>query len=125
MSVISPDNTITIALSSKDRHASADWYKNMLGFELRYHADAVGWSEIQTNTPGVTIGLGERQEPNTGNATPVFGVADVAAARKSLEAAGVKFEGDTITIDNMVSLASLTDLDGNALMLAQVLTKAG
>ena len=77
MSVISLDKTITIALSVKDRHASADWYGTMLGFATIHHADEAGWSELQTNTTGVIIGLGEHTEPAPGNCVPVFGVADL------------------------------------------------
>ena len=50
MSLIELNDTITIALSVKDRHVSAKWYKDMLGFESLYHADEAGWSELQTNT---------------------------------------------------------------------------
>jgi catechol-2,3-dioxygenase len=63
MSLISLQETITISLSVSDRHASAEWYKSMLGFDTIYHADDAGWSEIQTNTSGVTIGLGEHDLP--------------------------------------------------------------
>lgn len=67
MSLVSVDQTITIAMSVKDRHASAKWYETMLGFELLYHADDAGWTELRTNTPGVVIGLGEHncQHPAT------------------------------------------------------------
>ena len=34
MPVVSLDNTITLALSVRDRHASADRYAQKLGFEL-------------------------------------------------------------------------------------------
>ncbi|QHQ35949.1 VOC family protein [Algicella marina] len=122
MSVISPDNTITIALSVRDRHASADWYGNMLGFDLSYHMDEAGWSEVRTNTPGVTLGLGEQAEPAPGNTVPVFGIADITAARTALEAEGVRFDGETITVEGMVSTATFYDPDGNALMLAQDLS---
>ena len=50
MSLITLEKTITIALSVKDRHASADWYQSMLGFDVIYHADEAGWSELQTKT---------------------------------------------------------------------------
>ncbi len=123
MSVISLDNTITLALSVRDRHASADWYGKMLGFELLYHMDEAGWSELQTNTEGVTLGLGEQSEPSPGNTVPVFGVADIAGARTALEEAGVSFDGETETIEGMVSTATFYDPDKNALMLAQDLTK--
>ena len=123
MSVITLDATITIALSVSDRHKTAQWFQDMLGFELMYHADEAGWSEVATNTPGVTIGFGEQAKPQPGNAVPVFGTADIAAARKALEDAGVKFDGPTDTVPEMVSTATFYDPDGNALMLAQDLTK--
>ena len=123
MSVVSLDNTITLALSVRDRHASADWYAANLGFELLFHMDEVGWSEMATRTEGVTLGLGEQSEPAPGNTVPVFGVADIAVARSALEKAGVKFDGATETIEGMVSTATFYDPDGNALMLAQDLSK--
>ena len=122
MSIVTLDKTITIAISVKDRHASAAWYEEKLGFTLLYHLDEAGWSELKTMTDGVTLGMGEQVEPKPGNSVPVFGIADINAGRKCLEAAGVKFDGDTEVIDGMVSTATFYDPDGNALMLAQDLT---
>ena len=34
MPIVSLDNTITIAISVRDRHASAQWYNEKLGFEV-------------------------------------------------------------------------------------------
>ncbi|KIN62326.1 Glyoxalase family protein [Sulfitobacter noctilucicola] len=122
MSVVTLDETITFALSVKDRHASAAWYSDMLGFTLKMHIDEAGWSELETMTKGVTIGLGEQAEPAPGNAVPVFGVADITVARTALEQAGVRFDGPTDTMEGMVSLATFYDPDGNALMMAQDLS---
>lgn len=122
MSLISLDNTITIALTVTDRHASAGWYQEMLGFETAYHADEAGWSELQTRTPGVTLGLGEQARPAPGNCVPVFGIADLDGARAKLEQANVRFDGDTEVIEGMVKTATFYDPDGNALMLAEDLT---
>lgn len=122
MSLISLDTNITFSMSVTDRHASADWYAAMLGFDLIYHADDVGWSELGTNTAGVTIGLGEHTEPAPGNCVPVFGIADLDSARQKLEQAHVRFDGETIVVDGMVKTATFYDPDGNALMLAQDLT---
>lgn len=123
MPVVSLDNTITLALSVRDRHVSAEWYEKTLGFKLLYHLDDAGWSEMQTNTEGVTLGLGEQAEPAPGNTVPVFGVADIAVARAALEGVDVKFDGETETVEGMVSTATFFDPDGNALMLAQDLSK--
>lgn len=122
MSVVSPDDKITISLSVKDRHVSAAWYGSMLGFQTIYHADEAGWSELQTNTAGVTIGLGEHTKPTPGNCVPVFGIGDLDTARQKLEQANVKFDGDTVVVDGMVKLATFYDPDGNALMLAEDLS---
>lgn len=124
MSLITSEKTITIALSVKDRHASADWYQSMLGFDVIYHADDAGWSELQTKTDGVTIGLGEHTKPAPGNCVPVFGIADLDVSRAKLENANVKFDGETDVVEGMVKTATFYDPDGNALMLAQDLTNA-
>ena len=123
MSLVSLDNTITIALSVTDRHASAAWYKSMLGFDTLYHIDEAGWSELQTNTAGVTIGLGEHTKPAPGNCVPVFGTPDLDSARQKLEQAKVKFDGETDVVEGIVKTATFYDPDGNALMLAQDLRK--
>jgi predicted enzyme related to lactoylglutathione lyase len=87
--------------------------------------DEAGWSEIETRTPSVTIGLGEQAEPAPGNSVPVFGVADIGVARAAMEGAGVRFDGPTDVVDGMVSTATFYDPDGNALMLAQDLSGQG
>ena len=122
MALISLENTITIALSVKDRHASAAWYRDMLGFEPLYHADEAGWSELQTNTAGVTLGLGEHTDPAPGNCVPVFGITDLEKARQRLEEASVRFDGETEVVEGMVKTATFYDPDGNALMLAEDLS---
>lgn len=124
MPLVDLENTITLALSVSDRHASAAWYAQTLGFELLYHADEAGWSELSTLTPGVTIGLGEQAAPAPGNSVPVFGIQDLDAARAKMEATGIKFDGETVTEEGMVKIATFFDPDGNALMLAQDLTGA-
>lgn len=122
MALVSVLPTITLAISVRDRQASAQWFADKLGFEVLYHADEAGWTELKTMTEGVTLGLGEQTEPAPGNSIPVFGIADIAAARSALEGAGVKFDGPTETIEGMVSLATFYDPDNNAFMLAQDLS---
>jgi hypothetical protein len=73
MPAISLDNTITLAISARDRHRSAKWHSDVLGFNLLHHMNEAGWSEMATKTDGVTLGLGEQTEPSPGNTVPVFG----------------------------------------------------
>ncbi len=119
MALAALTNVITLSISVSDRHASAAWFKEKLGFELRYHIDEAGWSELSTKTEGVILGLGEQSEPKPGNCVPVFGVEDIDTARAALEAADVTFDGPTQVIPEMVKLATFYDPDNNAFMLAQ------
>lgn len=122
MALAALTNIITLSISVSDRHASAAWFKEKLGFELRYHIDEAGWSELETKTEGVILGMGEQSEPKPGNCVPVFGVDDIDTARSALEAADVKFDGPTQVIPEMVKLATFYDPDDNAFMLAEDLS---
>ncbi len=108
---------ISVGVSQLDR--SIEWYRDLLGFELSYKLDEYGWCELKTPYPGIFIGLGQSEEVKPGTTTPTFGVKDIAAARKHLEAHDVRFDGDTYEIDGMVKLATFYDPDGNSYMLAQ------
>ena len=122
MSTIKIKKELTIALSVKNRKEASSWYQKHLGFEETVVIDEAGWTEMDTTIPGVTIGLGDAEEATPGNCVPVFGVDNINAARASLEAQSIKFDGDTITMEGMVSIATFYDLDGNALMIAEDLT---
>jgi predicted enzyme related to lactoylglutathione lyase len=114
------DGGLTASMGVRDLDAAISWYGSVLGFSLLYRADEMGWCEMQTETPNVRVGLSqvERVEPK-GGATLTFGVKDIASARKRLEASRVRFDGETMTIPGMVSLATFYDPDGNKLMLYQ------
>jgi len=124
MPTIKPDSTITIALSVTDRSASAAWYKRHLGFDELFSADEAGWTELATNTPGVSIGLGDAEVVNAGSTMPVFGVPSFDSARAALEAEGIQFDGDTIEVEGMVKVAAFFDPDGNTLMIAEDLSQS-
>ncbi|MBX2835670.1 MAG: VOC family protein [Gammaproteobacteria bacterium] len=122
MATVKLKNELTLALSVKNRAQSADWYTKHLGFEVSMAIDEAGWTEMTTHMPGVILGLGDTDEVNPGNCVPVFGVDNVASAREALESESIQFDGDTMTIEGMVSLATFYDPDGNAIMLAEDLT---
>lgn len=119
------DGGLTCSFSVSDLDRSIAWYKDHLGFELLYRVDEMGWCELRTSVERVAIGLSQTENPEVkGGATLTFGVQDVAGARASLEDLGVRFDGDTITVPDMVSLATFFDPDGNKLMLYQDLASA-
>lgn len=112
---------LTVSMPVSDLDKSIDWYKKVLGFELQYRMDDIGWCELVSPVADVNMGLSVVEKPNPGGATPTFGVKDIDAARKSLEANGVRIDGDIVTIENMVSLLTFYDADDNALMFFQML----
>jgi predicted enzyme related to lactoylglutathione lyase len=68
----------------------------------------------------MALGLSEiGQGVQPGHTVISFGVADVAALRKTYEDAGVLFDGPTLEIPRVSKMASFKDPDGNRLVLYQ------
>jgi catechol 2,3-dioxygenase-like lactoylglutathione lyase family enzyme len=117
------DGNLTCALECADLAASVAWYAEVLGFEVLYVMEEMAWAELRSPVSGVTVGLGQVESPGTrGGATLTWGSRDVHAHRASLEALGVRFDGETQTIPGMVRLATFFDPDGNRHMLAEDLS---
>jgi CreA protein len=112
---------VTISVNVKDIDRAIDWYREAFGFELIYRLDDWGWCELSTPLAGVHVGLGQTADPIEAATAPYFSVADVEAAKKHLESAGARFEGDVHEVEGMVRLASFKDPDGNPFGLAQSL----
>jgi len=107
-----------------DMEKSIAWCRDVLGFEMLYKVDDIGWCELATTIPGVTVGLSQVESPETkGGTTLTFSVADIDKARAMLEASKVRFDGATMTIPELVRLATFFDPDGNKFMLSQSLQK--
>lgn len=115
-----PRSALPLRLTSLD--TSIDWYQSVLGFNLLYRADEIGWCELSTHMAGVNVGLSENREvAQGGGATNVWGVTDIEAAKARLDAHGVRLDGDIQTIPDLVKLLTFYDPDGNAMMLSQSL----
>lgn len=115
------DGGLTVSMPVADLDRAIGWYQDVLGFELQYRMDDIGWCEMVSPVANVTVGLSDVESPNPGGATPTFGVKDIMAAKASLEANSVRIDGDVITIENMVMFLSFFDADDNALMFFQLL----
>ncbi|MEM9208186.1 MAG: VOC family protein [Pseudomonadota bacterium] len=107
---------LTLSLSVTDMDRAVDWYQTVLGFELLYRMDDIGWCELATGVDKVNVGLSVTEEAQAGGATPTFGVADIKVARATLEQHGVRLDGDIMTIPDMVHLQTFYDPDDNSLM---------
>jgi predicted enzyme related to lactoylglutathione lyase len=83
----------------------------------------VGLGKLQSPVEGLLVGIGQSEDPvrEGRGATLTFAVADIDAARAHLEDAGVRFDGATRQVEDMVRLATFYDPDGNSLMLSQQL----
>ncbi len=113
---------LTCAVAVTDYARSLAWYRDVLGFEPLYRLDDLAWAELVTPLPGVTLGIGQSEQVQPeGGATLTFGVTDIDATRARLEGLGVRFDGETGQVGEMVRLATFYDPDGNTFMLAQVL----
>lgn len=118
------DGGLTCSLGCSDRKKSIAWYRDVLGFELLYDMDDIGWCELASPVNRVNVGLSSVEKVDTaGGATLTFGVRDIDSARKQLEEKGVRFDGPTREYPGMVKLAAFFDPDDNALMFYQDLSK--
>lgn len=113
---LSPELNIQLDVANLDR--SIEFYTTKLGFRMTERRDDLQFAHLETNVPGVEIGLGVVATPKPSGVTLNFSVKDVDASRKALEAAGVMFRGATVEIPGKVKLAGFTDPDGHSLRLA-------
>jgi CreA protein len=112
----------TAALGVSDYAASLAWYRDVLGFEIVFELETWKWAQLQSPVTGLLVGIGQSEEVTLGGgATLTFTVEDIDAARAYLEGEGVRFDGETSQVEDMVRLATFYDPSGNALMLAQQL----
>ncbi len=113
---------VVAQVAVSDFQRAVKWYGEKLGFEPDYVVEEMGWGELKTFIPGLTIGLNKSDEAKrSDNVVLVMNVKDIEAARASLEGQGVAFDGPTEEIPGMVKLATFRDPDGNAFAFAQSL----
>jgi catechol 2,3-dioxygenase-like lactoylglutathione lyase family enzyme len=112
-----PTVVLQIGVANLDR--SIRFYHDTLGFKMVERRDDLQFAHVDTNVPGLQLGLSVGSvKSGTGAAIVNIGVADVAAARTLLESRGVAFNGPTQVIPGKVALAGFLDPDGNQLRLA-------
>ena len=115
---------LSASMGVSDMDATIAWYQKVLGFDLLFRDDDLGWCELSTGVPGVTVGLAQSENVTQGGgATNVWGVKDIVEAKTQLDAHRVKQDGDIQIVPDMVKLITFYDPDGNAMMFAQSLVK--
>ncbi|MER7243777.1 VOC family protein [Kribbella sp. NPDC000426] len=120
MGGIEYDGRAVCALDVSDLERAVQWYEQALGFEVVHRLESWGWAELSTPLPGISIGLGQVEEPKTdGGVVVTFGVRDIEKSRRHLESLDTRFDGETRQIADEVRLATFYDPDGNTFMLAE------
>jgi catechol 2,3-dioxygenase-like lactoylglutathione lyase family enzyme len=109
---------LTISVNVSDLQRSIDWYREVLGFAVEYRMDEIGWCELTTPFGAVNIGLSQTEDQRAGGTVPTFGVKDIAAALRHLEAQDVKRD-EIFDVQGMVKLLGFYDPDGNPWMFAE------
>jgi predicted enzyme related to lactoylglutathione lyase len=110
---------LTCSIDVGDLAKGVAWYRDVLGFDVLYEMKEMSWAELQTEVPGVTVGLNGSAPGMEGGATLVFGVKDIEAAKQILVERKVELKGDIQTIPDMVKLLVFKDPFGNKLMFSQ------
>lgn len=111
---------ITIAISVKDMKASVAWYEKVLGFSVIYAVEEMGWCEMATHMPNLSIGIGQTENPKPNESTtPTWGVNDIEKTRNAIEAHGVRFDGPIRDVSGLVKLTTFYDPDGNPWQLSE------
>jgi predicted enzyme related to lactoylglutathione lyase len=112
-----PSVVLQLGVASLDR--AIHFYQDTLGFKVSERRDDLQFAHVDTNVPGLQLGLSVGSATiGTGSAIVNISVADIAAARRVLELRGVAFTGPTQVIPGKVALAGFLDPDGNQLRLA-------
>jgi predicted enzyme related to lactoylglutathione lyase len=112
-----PGLLVQIGVANLDRAIA--FYTDILGFTMTERRNDLKFAHIDTNVPGLQIGLNEIPSPKgSGSIVLNISVTSVVSTRKQLEARGLKFRGETVIIPGKVALAEFADPDGNILRFA-------
>jgi predicted enzyme related to lactoylglutathione lyase len=107
-----------VAMPTHDVRASAEFYGETLGLHRSVYMPERHFAEFETGNLTLSVIDAEKMglEHHTMRHEVALHVEDVEAARKTLEARGVSFRGETLDT-GVCHMALFADPEGNALML--------
>jgi len=116
-------------ISVSDYAKAKKFFTEQLGLKVVSDAPEFGWVELQGSEGGFTLGVAQEQiksdediRPGS-NAIVTMTVADIAKARATLQAKGVRCIGDILEVPGHVKLALFADSDGNKFQLVEEVSK--
>jgi predicted enzyme related to lactoylglutathione lyase len=107
-----------VAVSTQDLDTAVRFYGETLGLPMSVHLQERNYAEFETGnlTLSVIDAAKMGMEHQVRGHEIALHVADVQAARQTLEARGVEFRGETFDT-GVCHMAMFSDPDGNRLML--------
>lgn len=109
---------LLVQIAVRDLDAACAFYGEVMGLKLESRNEPLKWAQFVLPT-GARLGVGEAQTvAGSGSVSVNISVQDIDAARRLLEARGVRFAGPTLEIPGVVRLADFSDPDGNRMRLA-------
>lgn len=108
----------TFDIQVRDRAEAIEWLGRVLDFEHLFTEESMNWAEVRSPVPGVTIGIEEIRDRPVRTSNIDFGVHNIEAARRAIEARGGEFVGETRDY-GPVLIARLRDPSGNMFNLFQ------
>jgi predicted enzyme related to lactoylglutathione lyase len=107
-----------VAVSTKDLDRTIAFYGTTLGLKMSVHLNERNYAEFETGNLTLSVIDAEKMgmEHQVRGHEIALHVADVQAARRTLESRGVTFKGDTLDT-GVCHMALFNDPDGNPLML--------
>jgi catechol 2,3-dioxygenase-like lactoylglutathione lyase family enzyme len=105
---------VEVVLYVRDMERATAFYRDLLRLELDYESDH--WTTFRTGACTLALHLAERREPGSGEPDPTFLVADAAAERERLAAAGVEVSEIREPVAGM-RVFDLRDPDGNRISI--------
>jgi CreA protein len=123
MEAVGPLDHVYYWVSDMDR--AVTFYEEVLGLRLR-RRDGSNWAEFEAGPARFALhGAIEGRPLRPGGATAVFRVADLDAARASLESRGAGFEDHVGEVEGLARFASFRDPDGNAIQIIEYSPERG
>lgn len=111
---------LVVSLPVHDLEKSIAWYQEVLGFQVALKLEDPLWCELSTENRSVRVGLAQVREVSSGDTVPIFRVRDLRAAQTALASSHVA-TSDIEVAGSQAKLLTFNDLDGNALMLQELL----